>query len=231
MSLARYALWLAGYEQGRTNDLQLTAAVTGSTMLNITHQTSTPLGGKATTIALSAAGLHASTYNVALQNTSTNSSNWYIPALSAVQTGQTADWLVQIMLNGKDITGQVMDADGLTFNATATALATAGLVLDPNTQQTLSFTFTPLNANAGIDPYTFELTGLAHRMPPTLSHRLCFQVVPEPSAFVISTLALAITLRRSRRSFFCDNSSKNARFVKKFHENEIFLKRTKPRLS
>ena len=45
------ALWLAGYEQGRTGDLHLTAAGSGSTTLNITNQTSTSLGGLNTSVA------------------------------------------------------------------------------------------------------------------------------------------------------------------------------------
>ncbi len=115
-------------------------------------------------------------------------------------TGQTADWLVQIILNGKDITGQVTDSDGFTFNATATALATAGLVLDPNTQQTLTFSFTPLNANAASDPYAFELTGLAHPDASDPFASVTFQVVPEPSMLSMTAATLWLSLhRRSRR--------------------------------
>ncbi len=35
------ALWLAGYEQGRTGDLQITPNGAGSTTINVTHQTTT----------------------------------------------------------------------------------------------------------------------------------------------------------------------------------------------
>ena len=153
------ALWLAGYEQGRTGDLQLTPAGIGSTHLNITGQTPTALGGQNTTVALSAAGLLASSYSVVLQNTSTNTSNWYIPNLSGIQTGESSNWNVQITLNGMDITSDVMSNGGFTFNASAIT-ADAGLVLDPGVQQTLTFTFDPLNANAASDPYSFAANGV-----------------------------------------------------------------------
>ncbi len=171
------ALWLAGYEQGRTGDLQLTPAGIGSTHLNITHQTPTALGGQDTTVALSAAGLLVSSYSVVLHNTSTNSSNWYIPNLSGIQTGESSDWNVKITLNGVDITGDVMGSGGFTFNASAIT-ADAGLVMDPGTQQTLTFTFDPLNANAASDPYSFEVTGLAHPGASEIFGSVTFSVTP-----------------------------------------------------
>jgi hypothetical protein len=192
------ALWLAGYEQGRTGDLQLTPKASGSTTLNITSQTSTSLNGKNTTVALSAVGLVASTYTIALQNTSTNSSNWYIPNLSVLQTGLTSDWSVQVLLNGLNITSYLLSSAGFTFNAT-TNIANAGLVLNDNTTQTLTFTFDPLNANAASDPYSFELTGLAHPGASDSFASITF-VVPEPSALYIVGATMLPMLRRRTRA-------------------------------
>jgi hypothetical protein len=185
------ALWLAGYEQGRTGDLQLTPAGLGSTQLNITSQTPTALGGEDTTVALPAAGLPTSSYSVVLHNTSTNSSNWYIPNLSGIQTGESSDWSVRIVLNpfGVDITSNVMGNGGFTFNASAIT-ANAGLVVDPGVQQTMTFTFEPLNANAASDPYSFELTGLAHPGASDAFGSVTFAVVPQPSAVTIINTVL-----------------------------------------
>ncbi len=174
------ALWLAGYEQGRTGDLQLTPAGIGSTQLNIVRQTPTALGEQDTTVALSAAGLAASSYSVVLRNTSTNSSNWYIPNLSGIQTGESSNWSAGITLNGMDITSDVMSNGGFTFNASAIT-ADAGLVMDPGTQQTLTFTFVPLNAKAASDPYAFALTGLAHPGASDTFSSVTFSVTPAVS--------------------------------------------------
>ena len=180
------ALWLAGYEQGRTGDLQLTPAGIGSTQLNITRQTPTALGGQDTTVALSAAGLLASSYSVVLQNTSTNSSNWYIPNLSGIQTGESSDWSVGITLNGVDITSDVMSNGGFTFNASAIT-ADAGLVMDSGVQQTLTFTFNPLNAHAASDPYSFALTGLPHPGASNAFGSVTFSVTPAVSLVLAGT--------------------------------------------
>jgi hypothetical protein len=194
------ALWLAGYEQGRTGDLQLTPKASGTTQLNVTSQTSTSLNGKNTTVALSAVGLAASTYTVSLQNTSTNTSNWYIPNLSVLETGQTSDWSVQILLNGKDITSVLLGSTGFTFNATA-IIAAAGPVMNDNTTQTLTFNFDPLNANAATDPYSFELTGLAHPGAADPFASIIFAVVPEPSVLSIAGVGMLLALKRSRREW------------------------------
>jgi hypothetical protein len=185
------ALWLAGYEQGRTGDLQLTPAGIGSTHLNVTRQTPTALGGQDTTVALSAAGLVASSYSVVLHNTSANSSNWYIPNLSGIQTGASSDWSVRITLNEVDITSDVMGNGGFTFNASAIT-TNAGLVMDPGVQQTLTFTFDPLNANAASDPYSFDLTGLAHPGASDAFGSVTFSVTPTVS-LVLAGANVAIT--------------------------------------
>jgi hypothetical protein len=191
------ALWLAGYEQGRTGDLHLTAAGAGSTNLNITHQTSTSLGGLNTSVALSASGLKPSSYTVSLQNTSSNSSDWYIPTLSAQQAGDASDWQVHVLLNGLDITSALLADGGFTFNATAT-VGSAGLVLDPGTLQTLTITFDPLNPNAANDPFSFELDGLAHPGAADEFASVTFATVPEPALGLIGMLMALSAACRTR---------------------------------
>ena len=195
------ALWLAGYEQGRTGDLQLTASANGSTHLNVTRQTTTSLGGQDTTISLPTTGRQASSYTIVLHNTSTNSSNWYIPNLSATQTGQRSAWSVQILLNGYDITGYVLGSGGFTFNATAN-VASAGLVLNPGDSQTLTVNFDPLNSSAAASPYALELTGLAHPGASDPFASLTFVApvsVPEPATLaILGTFGLLLLPRVSR---------------------------------
>ena len=191
-------LWLAGYEQGRSADLQLTPTATGSTNLKITQQSATSLAGKNTTVAVSTSGLQASTYSVTLTNTSSNTSNWYIPTLTGVQNGDSADWSVHVTLNGLDITSQLLSSSGFTFNATA-SLATAGIVMDPGDTQTLMFTFDPLNANADADPYSFTLTGRAHPgAADSFASATFISQVPEPA--VVSVFGLLGVLGLARRS-------------------------------
>ena len=192
------ALWLAGYEQGRTGDLHLTAAGSGSTTLNITNQTSTSLGGLNTSVALSAAGLQPSNYAVKLQNTSSNSSDWYIPTLAALQSGDASDWQVHVLLNGFDITSKLLASGGFTFNATTT-IAAAGPVMNPGVLQTLTFTFDPLSANAAIDPYSFELTGLAHPDAVDEFASVTFATVPEPAITAIGMGFVLLVMRRTQR--------------------------------
>lgn len=189
------ALWLAGYEQGRSGELQLTPKASGSTTLNIISQIPTALAGKNTTVALSATGLKASTYSVTIQNTSTNSADWYIPTLLATQTGDTSDWAVQITLNGFNITSTLLSTAGFTFNATAN-IAAAGPVMNNGLIENLLFTFTPLNDNAATDPYSFDLTGLAHPGASDPFASVTF-AVPEPGAMGIAIIALC-GLRRRR---------------------------------
>ena len=137
------ALWLAGYEQGRNGDLQLSAAANGSTHLKISSQTGTSLGGTNTTVSLATKALATSSYTVTLDNTSSNSSDWYIPELLAQQTGASADWSVQVLLNGDDITSDLFGSGGFTFNATS-IVSNAGLVMNNGDDATLTFNFTPL---------------------------------------------------------------------------------------
>ena len=154
-----------------------------------------------TTTSLLPAGMTTKSYTVTLQNTSANTSNWYIPTLLAAQTGDAADWLVQVLLNGQDITGQTLDADGFTFNATTTALATAGLVLDPNTQQTLTFNFTPLNANAANDPYS-PSSSPAHSGIPTPATPLRIghvSIRPMSLRTLLGIPSIALVISRLRR--------------------------------
>lgn len=192
------ALWLAGYEQGRTGDLQLNPAGSGATHLTVAGQTTTSLGGKDTTVALPAAGMQPSTYTITLQNTSSNASDWYIPNLLVTQTGQISDWNVQVTLNGRNITSYLLSGSGFTFNATAT-IANAGLVLNNGTSQVLTIIFDPLNSNAGSDPYSFELTGLAHPGASDPFASITFSV-PEPAALPIMAAIMALsTLRPNRR--------------------------------
>ena len=174
------ALWLAGYEQGRMGDLHLTPSGSASTHLSVTRQSSTPLGGFDTGVALSAAEMQASSYTISLNNSSGNSSNWYIPTLKAMQSGQSEDWRVHLLLNGVDITSDLLSHAGFTFNATA-AHTDAGLVMNPGTSQLLTITFEPLTLNAANEPYSFELKGLAHPGASDAFASITFAVVPEPS--------------------------------------------------
>ncbi|HEY1685355.1 MAG TPA: hypothetical protein VGG19_11370 [Tepidisphaeraceae bacterium] len=188
------ALWLAGYEQGRTGDLQMSTKATGTTQLNIQSQSATALAGTNTAISLSSAGSQALTYAVTLQNTSSNSSDWYIPNLLVTQSGAIGDWSIKVTLNGLNITSYLLGNNGFTFNATA-IIANAGLVMNSDFSENLLFTFTPLTDTASTDPYSFELTGLAHPGAADSFASVVFEI-PEPTALGISLIGLPCLLRR-----------------------------------
>ena len=103
-----------------------------------------------------------------------------------------------MLLNGFDITSILLASGGFTFNATAT-IAAAGPVMNPGVLQTLTFTFDPLSVNAAIDPYSFELTGLAHPDAVDEFASVTFATVPEPAITAIGMGFVLLVMRRTQR--------------------------------
>ena len=128
-----------------------TAAANGSTHLKVSSQTGTSLGGTNTTVSLATAGLPSSSYIVTLENTSSNSSDWYIPDLLASQIrGEARPGACRCcsMVRYHELSAR---HSGFTFNATST-VQNAGLVMNNGDDVNADVQFHAAFAAAGAIP-------------------------------------------------------------------------------